>query len=120
MEDFYTFYDLVLVAFISFIFGILFIINRLKSKILANQGVKVSVTKVDLNNIPVLETELYNNIIFLYDTKLKTFQGQANSIDELAKVYITVKKVDIAQVIHNHERVWFINGRVRKSLLDNQ
>jgi hypothetical protein len=119
MEDFYTFYDLIIVSLLSFGFGALFIINRLKRKILANQGVKVSVGKVDLDTIPVLETELYNDIIFLYDTKLRTFHGQASSMDELAKVYSNVNKVDVAQVIHKDERVWFINGKVRKSLLDS-
>ena len=66
--------------------------------------------------VPNLFTEIVNNSIMLYSKDTNQFVCQAPSIDELAKAVMDYNKIDIALVNHNDEKIWFVEGKVRKSL----
>jgi hypothetical protein len=69
-------------------------------------------TGVKVKRIPTLNTETHEGIIFAFNSDDATFISQGSSIDEVAELAYKFRKIDLAYVIHNHEPLWFVNGKV--------
>ena len=57
-----------------------------------------------------LETEVHNDILYLYDKNTRDFICQGNSLDELAKLANDYKKISGAIVLHNNKLFAFKDG----------
>jgi hypothetical protein len=64
-------------------------------------------------NFTDCKLEVYNDIMYLYETKTDNFLCQAKTFEELA---ILLNKLGIgsAKVLHDNENFYFINGEFKK------
>lgn len=67
-----------------------------------------------VNKIPVLITEQVDNGILLYDNK-NNFMCQGKSLEEVADNLIKYKNIKLAIVVHDNDKVWFIEGKIKKA-----
>lgn len=66
-----------------------------------------------VSKIPVMTTELVDNGILLYDTK-NNFMCQGKSLDEIADNLLKFKKVKVAMVVHNNNKFWCVEGKIKR------
>ena len=67
-------------------------------------------------NVYKLETELIDDIIFLYDRETKDFICQGKSLEQLAQLSREYKKIEYATVKHGDYFVAFIEGKVTEKV----
>ena len=68
------------------------------------------------NNIVLVKTEVIDNTILLYNLSTNEFLGQASTIEEAAKVFSDRKKNSTAAVMHNNTELFFVDGKISKTL----
>lgn len=81
-------------------------INQLEKSTIADEVERI------IKEIPVMQTEQENGFIFLYDAVTKTFMCQGASLDEVAANLKSLKNIKLAQVTHDDQEFWFIDGKV--------
>lgn len=109
--------DIIIIFFTGFVVGYIYFGIRLRSKILQ----LVNEHGLDLEDkepekIPVYKTEIYNDLILLYDIN-SNFTTQGHSLEELAINLNDHKKVKIAQVNHEQKMLLFVDGQVKNNNL---
>lgn len=67
------------------------------------------------NNIILVKTEVIDNTILLYNLSTNEFLGQAQTIEEAAKVFCDRKKNSTAAVMHNNTEFFFVDGKISKT-----
>lgn len=75
---------------------------------------RASMQNVRVSPVPELITERINEMIFLYEKNM--FLCQATSIEELAKMFNKLHVVKVAQVSHDDNIIWFVDGEVLNSI----
>ena len=66
--------------------------------------------------VPNLFTEVIGRSIMLYNKDTNQFVCQAENIEELAIQLMNHNKIEVALVNHNDEKIWFVEGKIRKNL----
>lgn len=66
-----------------------------------------------VENFTDYKLEIYNDIMYLYETKTDNFLCQAKSFEELATLLNKLGIVS-AKVLHDNTNFYFINGEFRK------
>ena len=74
------------------------------------------ITNQEVLEVPNLFTEVMEHSIMLYNKDTNQFVCQGHNIDELAQTLMNHNKIEVALVNHNNEKVWFVEGKVRKNL----
>jgi len=69
-----------------------------------------------LIRVPFLFTEAVDNSIMLYNKETKQFVCQAPTVEELAKKLFEYQKIKYAVVDHDKQRLWFVDGQIKKDL----
>jgi hypothetical protein len=106
-----------LLLFLGFVIGWIVGVNLLTYRI--KQAI-IQLDKADMTaeiekmikEIPVMKTEKVNGFIFLYDKVSSAFMCQGSSLDEVAANLKSVKNINFAQVTHDEQEFWFIDGKV--------
>jgi hypothetical protein len=68
-------------------------------------------------SIPTMYIEVEGNTLYLYEEKTNTFQCQASTIEELAKLLLEIKNTVLAKVIHDSKEVWFVSSTVLDEII---
>lgn len=108
--------DTLILLLVGFITGYIYFGVRLRSKlekIINDNGLNLDEDPKDVK-IPVYKTEIYDNLILLYDTE-SNFTTQGNTLEELATNLNLYKNVKVAQVNHEEKMLLFINGQVKEN-----
>lgn len=64
--------------------------------------------------IPMLRTEKYRSILYLYENESDNFMCQGTDLEDLAHKLLIYKKVGLAIVSHGGQYFTFDNGRVKE------
>jgi hypothetical protein len=72
--------------------------------------------ELEENNIVLVKTETVDDTILLYNISTNEFLGQANTIEEAAKVFCERKNNAKGAVMHNNSELFFVDGKISKSL----
>jgi len=76
-------------------------------------AINAEIYKKIIKYIPVLETEIHENIIFAYEKNTDNFMCQGKTLEEVAKNLMDFRKIDIALVNHGGQSFWFVRGQIR-------
>lgn len=74
------------------------------------------IEKVETKQLYTLKTEVHNDMIFAFTADTDTFISQGKSIEEVAEVAHKHRKVELAYVLHEKEFMWFVDGKVTKTV----
>lgn len=98
---------------IGWVAGVNFLKYRIKQAIrqLDKAELTAEIEKM-IKEIPVMQTEKVNGFIFLYDKVTSAFMCQGASLDEVAANLLSVQNINLAQVTHDEQEFWFIDGKV--------
>ena len=92
-----------------------FVIQRAIRKIAREHGIDLEEeVKPKANQIPVLVTDPIDSAILLYDNK-NNFMCQGVTLDEVAENLMKNKNVKLAMIVHNNEKFWSVEGKVKKT-----
>jgi hypothetical protein len=72
--------------------------------------------ELEERNIVLVKTEVIDDTILLYNISTNEFLGQANTIEEAAKVFSERKKNATGAVVHNNDELFFVDGKITKTL----
>lgn len=72
--------------------------------------------ELEENNIILVKTETIDDTILLYNLSTNEFLGQASTLEEAAKVFNERKKNATGAVMHNNNELYFVDGKIAKSL----
>lgn len=64
----------------------------------------------EIQKVRTLETEVHNDVLYLYDKDTRDFICQGQTLDELAKIAKEYKKISGAIVLHNDKVYAFKDG----------
>jgi len=70
--------------------------------------------KIEVIKVNKYFVENINGLLYLYEHTTNNFIGQANSLEELA--ILAKDKSKIAGVSYNEEIMWFVDGKVKKTI----
>jgi hypothetical protein len=65
---------------------------------------------------PLCITEKQGNQLYLYDKKTNAFYCQAPTLEELAEAMANHRKIDLAFVVHDQQKFWFVNGKIEPAV----
>ena len=107
-----TLLDIILILALGWVMGEFYTMYKLRKNIrsylIIQEETRPTVFK--------LETELIDDIIFLYDRDTNDFICQGNSLEQLAQLSREYKKIEYATVQHGDYFVAFIEGKVTKEV----
>ena len=107
-----TLLDIILILALGWVMGEFYTMYKLRknirSYIIIQEETRPTVFK--------LETELIDDIIFLYDRDTNDFICQGNSLEQLAQLSREYKKIEYATVKHGDYFVAFIEGKVTEKV----
>lgn len=72
-------------------------------------------TEKDKDIVPI-QTETIDDTILLYNAETNEFLGQAKTLDEAAFVFNQRIKNADAEVVHNDNKFFFVDGKLSKTL----
>lgn len=72
--------------------------------------------ELEEKNIVLVKTEVIDDTILLYNISTNEFLGQANTIEEAAKVFNERKKNYTGAVLYNNDEFFFVDGKITKTL----
>jgi hypothetical protein len=107
-----TLLDIILILALGWVMGEFYTMYKLRKNIrsylIIQEETRPTVFK--------LETELIDDIIFLYDRDTNDFICQGNSLEQLAQLSREYKKIEYATVKHGDYFVAFIEGKVTEKV----
>ena len=107
-----TLLDIILILALGWVMGEFYAMYKLRKNIrsylIIQEETRPTVFK--------LETELIDDIIFLYDRDTNDFICQGNSLEQLAQLSREYKKIEYATVKHGDYFVAFIEGKVTEKV----
>ena len=107
-----TLLDIILILALGWVMGEFYTMYKLRKNIrsylIIQEETRPTVFK--------LETELIDDIIFLYDRDTNDFICQGNSLEQLAQLSREYKKIEYATVKHGDYVVAFIEGKVTEKV----
>ena len=107
-----TLLDIILILALGWVMGEFYTMYKLRKNIrsylIIQEETRPTVFK--------LETELIDDIIFLYDRDTNDFICQGNSLEQLAQLSREYKKIEYATVKHGDYFIAFIEGKVTEKV----
>jgi len=107
-----TLLDIILILALGWVMGEFYTMYKLRKNIrsylIIQEETRPTVFK--------LETELIDDIIFLYDRDTNDFICQGNSLEQLAQLSREYKKIEYVTVKHGDYFVAFIEGKVTEKV----
>jgi hypothetical protein len=107
-----TLLDIILILALGWVMGEFYTMYKLHK----NLRTYLVIEEPTKPNVYKLETELIDDIIFLYDRDTNDFICQGNSLEQLAQLSREYKKIEYATVKHGDYFVAFIEGKVTEKV----
>lgn len=104
--------EIIIVFVLGYVVGWVMGIRRMK--IALREHMLRQMPDILVHELPQLSTERIGPSIMLYDKA--SFLCQGNSIEDLARDFLKLKNIKIAQVLHDEQDIWFIDGEVCHTL----
>jgi hypothetical protein len=77
---------------------------------------KILTAQLEEKEIVPIHTETIDGTILLYNADTNEFLGQAQTLDEAAQVFNQRSKNTNAEVVHNENKFFFVDGKLTKTL----
>lgn len=111
--------DYIIIAVVSWYLGMRFsgfMMQRAIMQLAKENGITLDNGQKKIKLVPLLITEAHEGTILLYDNDKQHFMCQGSTLDELATNFASTQNIEIAQVSHGNQSLWFVGGKVKTSM----